>query len=148
MFYIYFVHCYFKRPISRTGVQNNNNPGESKFVFTFISPNVITTVSRWINNRLNCWNWQRMPLFTKSLLEVFQRLVLYKTSARLGFIGKKKCADQFIVCWFPDTNVAGLDTNVALILELRTVGVDGYYVLPYPQPVNPSLWAYGTNVHP
>ena len=71
-----------------------------------------------------------------------------QSASHLGFIGKKKCADLFIAGCFPDTNVAGLDTNVALILELRTVGVDGYYVLPYPQPVNPSLWAYGTNVHP
>jgi len=28
MFYIYFIYCYLKRPVPRTGVQNKNNPGE------------------------------------------------------------------------------------------------------------------------
>jgi len=45
-----------------------------------------------------------------------------------GFIRKKNCTDLFIVFCFPDTNVAGLDNYVALKLDLRTVGVDGYYV--------------------
>jgi len=126
MFYIYFIYFYFKRPIPRTRVENKNNLGDSEFVFTLIYPNGITAVSRWINNRLNCCNWQRMPLFTKSILELLQRLVLYKTyihvvqsASHLGFIGKKNWADMFIVCCFPDTNVAGLDNYVALILDLR-----------------------------
>jgi len=36
MFYIYFIYCYFKGQIPRTGVQNKNNPGESELVFTLI----------------------------------------------------------------------------------------------------------------
>ena len=118
MFYMYFIFWYFKRPIPRTGAQNKNNPGESECVFTLIYRNGITAVSRWIDNRLNCCNWQCMPLFTKSILELLQRLALYKTSAytsskaHLGFIGKKNCADLFIAGCFPDTNVAGLDNYV------------------------------------
>jgi len=38
MFYIYFIYCYFKRPIPKTGVQNKINPGESERVFTPIYP--------------------------------------------------------------------------------------------------------------
>jgi len=49
-----------------------------------------------------------------------------QSSPHLGFIGKKNCPDLFIVFCFPDTNVAGLDNYVALILDLRMVGVDGY----------------------
>jgi len=51
-----------------------------------------------------------------------------QSASHLGFIGKKSCADLFIVCCFPDTNVAGLDNYVALILDLCSVGVDGYYI--------------------
>jgi len=51
-----------------------------------------------------------------------------QSASHLGFIGKKHCADLFIAGYFPDTNVVGLDNYVALILDLRTVGVDGYYV--------------------
>jgi len=50
-----------------------------------------------------------------------------QSASHMGFIGKKNCADLFIVCCFPDTNVAGLDTYVALIVDLCTFGVDGYY---------------------
>ena len=49
-------------------------------------------------------------------------------ASNIGFIGKKNCVDLFIVCCFPDTNVAGLFNYLALILDLRTVSVDGYYV--------------------
>jgi len=35
---------------------------------------------------------------------------------------------MFFVCCAPDTNVAGLDNYVTLKLNLRTVGVDRYYV--------------------
>jgi len=83
------------------------------------------------------------------ILELLQRLVLYKTSAYtsskahpIWALSEKNCADLFIVCCFPDTNVAGLENYIALKLDLRTVGVDRYY----PQPANPSRWAYGTNV--
>ena len=87
MFYIYFMYCYFKRLIPRTGVHNKNNPGKSECMFNLIYPNGITTGSRWINNRLNCCNWQRIAFFTKSILELLQRLVLYKTSANTSSKG-------------------------------------------------------------
>jgi len=136
MLYIYFIYCYFKRRILRTGVQNKNNPDKSKCVCTFIYLCGITKVSRWINNRFNWCNWQRMPLFTIPILELLQRLVLYKTSAYtsskahpIWALSEKTCADLFIiVCCFPDTNVAGLENYIALKLDLRTVGVDRYYV--------------------
>ena len=51
-----------------------------------------------------------------------------QSTPHLGFIEKKNCADLFIVCYFPDTNVAGLDNYVALKLDLHTVGVDGYNI--------------------
>jgi len=79
-----------------------------------------------------------MPLFTKSILEQWavaasgavQNVSIHvvKGTSYFGFIGKKNCADMFIVCCFPDTNVAELDNYAALILDLRPVGVDGYYV--------------------
>jgi len=52
-------------------------------------------------------------------------------------------SDLFIVCCFPDTNVAGLDNYVALKVDLPT---SAWTDITYPQPVNPSLWAYVTYV--
>ena len=51
-----------------------------------------------------------------------------QSTPHLSFVGKKNCADLFIVYCFPDTNIAGLDNCVALQLDLRTVGLDRYNV--------------------
>ena len=52
-------------------------------------------------------------------------------------------AGMFITVCVHDTEVAGLDNDVALKLELCTVGVSGYIMyFTYLQPVNYCMWSY------
>jgi len=111
-----------------------NHQVDSVCLSTLIYTNGTTTVSRCINNRLNCCKWQGTPLFTTSILELLQRLWLYRTLANTSFMRipfglyreaasiAKRDADMFIVCCAPDTNCAGLNNYVTLKLNLRKVG--------------------------
>ena len=135
MFYIYFIYCYLKRPIPRTGVHNKTNPGESECVFTLIYPNGITaslvenitvyTVA--IGNA--CHSSQSTSSSCCSVWCCTRRQHTRRPKRiPYGVYREENCADLLIVCCFSDTNVAGLDNYVALKLDLRTVGVNGYYV--------------------
>jgi len=79
-----------------------------------------------------------MPLIMKSILELLQRLLLYKTLANtsslrttfneIGLCQGENYASLFIVCCVPDVTVAELDNDVALKQHILTVVVGGYYV--------------------
>jgi len=71
----------------------------------------------------------------KSILELLQRLWLYKTFANkppilIPFVLYEESIAQgmIIMCCFYDTNIAGLEVDVALKMDLRTVGVDECFV--------------------
>jgi len=116
---------------------------------TLIYTNGITTVSRWINNRLtlNRCNWQGTHFFTKSILELLQRLWLYKTlpntsSMRSPFgLYREEKLRGHVHCLLCSWYQCSRDWQLLYIKTKPTYGRRGP-ILRTRKPVNHSLWAY------
>jgi len=106
---VYIFYCFFKRPIPRTVVHNKNNPGKSECVTLFtlmlsqrcmVELIIVKTVA--IGNACRSSQSPSSAVAASSTVQDVSIQVV-QIASHLGIVGKKNCADLFIVCCFPDT---------------------------------------------